>query len=40
MVDGYLPNAKSAAVKKMAEKIKADQTKEIADFQKKLTAIK
>ena len=40
MVDGYLPNAKSAAVKKMAEKIKADQTKEIAEFQKKLTAIK
>lgn len=40
MVDAYLPNAKSAAVKKMAEKIKADQTKEIAEFQKKLAALK
>ena len=40
MVDGYLPNARSASVKKMAEKIKADQTKEIAEFQKKLAAIK
>ena len=40
MVDAYLPNAKSAAVKQMAMKIKADQTKEIAEFQKKLAAIK
>ena len=40
MVDAYLPHAKSAAVRKMAEKIKADQTKEIAEFQKKLAAIK
>jgi len=40
MVDAYLPNAKSAAVKQMAVKIKADQTKEIAEFQKKLAAIK
>ena len=40
MVDAYLPNAKSAAVRQMAVKIKADQTKEIAEFQKKLAAIK
>ena len=40
MVDAYLPNAKSAVVKQMAEKIKVDQTKEIAEFQKKLDAIK
>jgi len=39
MVDGYLPNAKNAMLKQMAEKMKADQTKEIADFQKKVTAL-
>ena len=39
MIDGYLPNAKDAKLKQMAEKMKADQSKEIADFQKKVTAL-
>ena len=39
MVDGYLPNAKNAMLKQMAETMKADQSKEIADFQKKVTAL-
>ena len=39
MVDGYLPNAKNAMLKQMAEKMKADQSKEIADFQKKVAAL-
>lgn len=39
MIDGYLPNAKSAEVKAMAEKMKADQSREIADFQQKLAKI-
>lgn len=39
MVDKYLPTAKAADVKAMAEKMKADQTKEIADLQKKVAAI-
>ena len=39
MVDGYLPNSKNAMLKQMAEKMKADQSKEIADFQKKVTAL-
>ena len=40
MVDEYLPKGKSAAIKQMAEKIKAEQTKEIAEFQKKLGQLK
>lgn len=40
MVDEYLPKLKNATVKQMAEKMKADQTKEIAEFQKKAGAIK
>lgn len=36
VIDGYLQKAKSADVKAMAEKMKVDQTREIADFQKKL----
>ena len=40
MVDDYLPKSKSPAVKQMAEKMKADQTKEIAEFQKKLASMK
>ena len=39
MIDGYLPNAKSAEVKAMAEKMKADQAREIADFQQKIAKI-
>ena len=40
MVDAYLPKGKSAAIRQMAEKIKADQTKEIAEFRKKLGQLK
>ena len=40
MVDEYLPKGKSAAIKQMAEKIKADQTREIAEFQKKIGQLK
>ncbi len=36
MIDGYLPRAKNAMLKPMAEKMKADQSKEIADFKLKL----
>ena len=39
MVDGYLPNAKNAMLKQMAEKMKADQTREIADYQRKVASI-
>ena len=40
MVDEYLPKSRNATVKQMAEKMKADQTKEIADFQKKVDKLK
>jgi uncharacterized protein (DUF305 family) len=36
MIDEYLPKAKSPAIKAMAEKMKAVQSKEIAEFQAKL----
>jgi uncharacterized protein (DUF305 family) len=36
MIDDYLSTAKNATVKSMAEKMKAAQTREIAEFQKKL----
>ncbi|MDQ6768915.1 MAG: DUF305 domain-containing protein [Gemmatimonadota bacterium] len=39
MVDDYLPKAKNPQVKAMAEKMKSDQTKEIAALQKKLSAM-
>ena len=39
MIDDYLPKAKNAQVKSMAEKMKTDQAKEITAFQKKLSAI-
>jgi len=39
MVDEYLPKARNPQVKAMAEKMKSDQGKEIADFQKKLGAM-
>jgi uncharacterized protein (DUF305 family) len=35
MIDEYLPKARSPEVKAMAEKMKAAQTKEIAEFQRK-----
>lgn len=39
MIDAYLPKAKSARVKAMAEKMKADQSREITDFQQKLAKL-
>ena len=39
MIDEYLPKAKSPQVKSMAQKMKSDQTREIAEFQKKLSAM-
>ena len=39
MIDDYLPKAKNAMIKQMAEKMKADQTKEIADFQQKVSRL-
>jgi uncharacterized protein (DUF305 family) len=36
MIDEYLPKAKSPAIKAMAEKMKAVQSKEIVEFQAKL----
>lgn len=38
MIDDYLPKAKSTQVRSMAEKMKSDQTKEIAELQRKLAA--
>jgi len=35
MIDEYLPMAKNAVVRQMAEKMKADQAKEIRDFERK-----
>ena len=40
MVDEYLPKGKIAALKQIAEKMKADQTKEIAAFEKKIGQLK
>lgn len=39
MIDDYLPKAKNAMIKQMAEKMKADQAKEIADFQQKVSRL-
>lgn len=39
MVDEYLPKAKNTMLKQMAEKMKADQTKEISDFQQKVSKL-
>ncbi|MDQ3516410.1 MAG: DUF305 domain-containing protein [Gemmatimonadota bacterium] len=35
MVDAYLPRAKRAEVRQMAEKMRTDQAREIADFERK-----
>ena len=40
MVDEYLPKSRNATIKKMAAKMKADQAKEIAEFQKKVAKLK
>lgn len=39
MMDEYLPKLKDAEVKAMAEKMKADQTKEISEFQQKVAKL-
>lgn len=39
MIDHYLPKAKNPQVKSMAEKMKSDQTREIAELQRKLSAM-
>lgn len=39
MIDDYLPKAKNAQIKSMAEKMKTDQAKEITELQRKLSAI-
>ena len=40
MIDAYLPTARSAAIRRMAEQMKVDQTKEIAEFRTKVAAIR
>jgi uncharacterized protein (DUF305 family) len=39
MIDAYLPKAKNPMVKQMAEKMKAIQTRQIAEFQQKLAKL-
>lgn len=39
MVDEYLPKAKNTMVRQMAETMKTDQTKEIADFRQKVARV-
>ena len=39
MIDGYLPKAKNAMLEQMAEKMKVDQAKEIAEYRRKLSAL-
>jgi uncharacterized protein (DUF305 family) len=39
MIDAYLPKAKRADIKAMAEKMKADQSREITAFQQKLAKL-
>jgi len=39
MVDAYLPKATNAMLKQMAETMKADQAKEIAEFQQKVARL-
>ena len=38
MIDAYLPQAKNTQIKAMAQTMKADQTKDIAKFQKELAS--
>lgn len=39
MIDGYLPNAKNAMLKGMAQTMKTDQAKEIREFQQKVAKL-
>ena len=39
MIDDYLPKSKNTMLRQMAEKMKADQTKEIAEFQQKVSRL-
>ena len=39
MIDAYLPKAKNPAIRKMAETMKADQAREIREFQQKLSKL-
>lgn len=39
MIDEYLPKAQNAQLKSMAQKMKDDQTKEIAEFQRKIASL-
>jgi predicted outer membrane protein len=39
MIEDYLPKAKNTMIKQMAEKMESDQTKEIADFQRKASRL-
>ena len=39
MIDDYLPKAKNPAIRKMAESMRADQAREISDFQQKLSKL-
>ena len=39
MIDDYLPKAGKPELKAMAEKMKVDQTREIAEFQKKIAKL-
>ena len=40
MVDEYVPKAKNAMLKQMAEKMKTDQAREIAEFEKKVAKLR
>lgn len=40
MIDEYLPKGRNTELKRMAAKMKADQSKEITEFEKKLAALK
>jgi len=39
MIDDYLPKAKNAMLKRMAEKMKTDQTREIGEFEQKVAKL-
>lgn len=39
MVDEYLPKAKNTTIRQMAEKMRADQTQEMADFQQRIAKL-
>jgi len=39
MIDDYLPKAKNAMLKRMAEKMKTDQTREIGEFERKVAKL-